>query len=124
MRQNRPSMSRTRNVLLGVAVLGTLMAAYLFAFALISTSHPLSKAAIAQSPDVARSVGKLAGLLLIGNRQRLVPGGVSCSKNTYLVFGDAGWAVVVSELSMQAPQLDWSVDGLSVGWFSRTHGRC
>jgi hypothetical protein len=117
-------MSRKRKVLLGVAALVALIAAYLFAFALISTSHPISKAAIAQSPNVARSVGKLAGVLLIGNRQKLVPGGFSCSKNTYLAFGDAGWAVVVSELSMQAPQADWNVDSLSVGWFSRTHGRC
>lgn len=116
-------MSRKRKVLLGITALAALMAAYLFAFTLISTSHPISKAAIAQSPDVMRSVGRLAGVLLIGNRQRFA-GVFSCSKNTYLAFGDVGWAVVVAELSMQAPQPDWKVDGLSVGWFSGTHGKC
>lgn len=117
-------MSRLKKMLIAVAAVVALVAAYLFAFSLVSTSHPISKAAIAQSQDVAMSVGKLAGVLLIGSRQKLVPGGLSCSNNTYLVFGDAGWAVVTSELSMPAPQRDWKVSNLSLGWFSRTHGRC
>lgn len=117
-------MSRKKKVLLAVAVLMALIAAYLFAFSLISTSHPISKAAIAGSPEVAKSVGRLTGVLLIGNRQKLVPGGTSCSTSTYLMFGDEGWDVVVAELSMRARQSDWSVESLSFGWFGRNNGNC
>lgn len=117
-------MSRSKKALLAVAAVVALAAAYLFAFSLISTSHPISKAAIAQSPDVAASVGKIAGVILIGSRQKLVPGGLSCGNNTYLVFGNAGWAVVTSLLSMPARQRDWQVSNLSVGWFNRADGSC
>ncbi|MFG6459520.1 hypothetical protein [Roseateles sp. BYS96W] len=124
MRQSRSSISRSKKALIAIAAVVALAASYLFAFSLISTSHPISKAAIAQSPDVAASVGKLAGVILIGSRQKHVPGGLSCGTNTYLVFGNAGWAVVTSALSMPARQHNWQVSNLSLGWFNGTHWSC
>jgi hypothetical protein len=119
-----PVMSPRKKVLLVVGAFGALIATYLLSFSLISTSHPISKAAIHQSPEVAKSVGKPTGMLLLANSQKLVPGGNSCSTNTYLVFGDDGWTVVVSELSMRGGQSDWSVDNLSLGWFGGSSRSC
>jgi len=117
-------MSRLKKVLVAAAAGVSLFSAFLFAFTQISSSHPISKNAMAQSQELANAIGTLNGAILIGSRQKLVPEGSSCTKNTYLAFGDAGWAVVTSELSMQAHQADWNVNHLSLGWFSPTHGAC
>ncbi len=117
-------MSRRTLVFLSGAGLVVLMVAFLFAFSLISTSHPLAKAAIARTPEVADAVGSLRAVLLVGARQKQVPGGNSCSMNTYLVFGASGWSFVVVDLAMPARQPDWQVERLSLGWFGGPAGRC
>jgi hypothetical protein len=117
-------MSRRTQVLLGGVGLVVLVAAFLFLFSQISTSHPLAKAAIGRAPEVADAVGGLHAVLLVGARQKLVPGGTSCSTNAYLAFGESGWTFVVVDLAMPARQPVWQVERLSIGWFTGPTGRC
>lgn len=117
-------MTRRKKVLLAVIGVVALMVSYLCAHSLIATSHPIARAAMAQSPAVAQSVGGVAGALLVGTRQKLAPLGLSCARNTYLVLGNAGIAVVVAELSMDGTQPAWRLDRLSMGWFIPRTGNC
>jgi hypothetical protein len=117
-------MRKKHKVILGVGVLVALAAVYLSIFALVSTSHPAAKSSIARSKEVLAAVGNVNAVGLIGVRQKLVPGGVSCTSSTYVVFGEAGFEFVTVQMSMRTGERDWVVNDLSLGWFSKSVGSC
>ena len=117
-------MKTRKKVMLGIGILVALAAAYLSAFALASTSHPVAKSSIVHSKEVLAAVGSVNAVGLIGVRQKLVPGGVSCTSSTYVVFGEAGLEFVTVEMSMRTGDRDWIVNGLSLGWFSKSTASC
>lgn len=116
---------KTKNkVILSVGALVALAAAYLSIFVLVSTSHPMAKSSIARSTEVLAAVGNVSAMALVGVRQKLVPGGISCTSSTYVVFGDEGFEFVTVQMSMRAGDRDWVVNDLSLGWFSKSAASC
>ena len=115
---------KTKKMMLGIGILAGLAATYLLAFALVSTSHPVAKSSIMRSKEVLAAVGNVDAVGLIGVRQKLVPGGVSCTNSTYIVFGDAGFEFVTVQMSMRTGDPDWVVSDLSLGWFSKSAASC
>jgi hypothetical protein len=113
-----------KKLLIGIAILAGLMISYLFVFSLVSTSHQIAKLAIEQSKAVEKSAGSLKAIALIGVRQKLVPGNISCTSSTYVVFGNSGFEFVSVNMSMRAGDRDWILDDLSLGWFGKSAASC
>lgn len=113
-----------KKVLLCVGILVGVIVAYLSIFALVSTSHPVAKSSIVHSKAVVVAVGNVNAIGLVGVRQKLVPGGASCTSATYIVFGDAGFEFVSVDMSMRTGDRDWIVTALSLGWFSGSAASC
>jgi hypothetical protein len=116
---------KTKKGILSFGALVALMAAYVFVFSLVSTSQPIATSSIAHSQEVLAAVGKVKAVSLIGVRQKLVGyGGVSCTSSIYAVVGDKGFEFVGVHMSMRAPDHDWVVDDLSLGWFNKSAASC
>lgn len=115
---------KMKKVMLGAGILLGVMVAYLSIFALVSTSHPVAKSSIVHSKEVLAAVGNVNAIGLLGVRQKLVPGGGSCTSATYVVFGDAGFEFVLANMSMRPGDRDWVMNDLSLGWFSKSAASC
>lgn len=115
---------KIKKVLLGVGILVAVVVAYLSIFARVSTSHPVARSSIEHSKEVLAAIGNVNAIGLIGVRQKLVPGGVSCTSSTYVVFGESGFEFVNVVMSMRTGDRDWVVNDLSLGWFSKSAASC
>jgi hypothetical protein len=112
-----------KKALIGVAAVIVVIVCYLVAFSFASDAHVTARTAIERTADIAASIGRVKTVVLIGVRQKLVPGGLSCTSASYIVFGSAGVKAVTVDLSLQGYSGVWKVDAVS-GWFGSSAQSC
>ncbi|MEO3690528.1 hypothetical protein [Roseateles paludis] len=111
---------RTGRVVFALVVAALL--AVMLAWVSLSKAHRDARAAINESPIVARKLGAVRMAIPIGFRY--VNRGSSCAVCTYWVFGSDHSAIVKVGLSMPQWQPAWTVDAVIVGLHGASSLKC